>query len=812
MSDSSVRFVVIGGVAAGASAAARARRLSEEASITMIERGPDISFANCGLPYYIGEEITDRAKLSLHTPESLSKLLNIQILTRTEAVKIDREKKVVVIKKADQETQEIPYDKLLLAPGARPIKPPLKGINDPRIMTLRNLQDMDAMKATIQKSSRVLVIGAGFIGLEMVEMLKKLGKDVTLVELQSQVLPQMDPEMTKQIETGLVQKGVSLILGDGIAEFQPSEDKIVAQLNSGKKIEADFVVLSIGIQCESDLAQQAGLELGIRKSIKVNSFQQTSDPDIYAAGDVAETHDPILGKRVAVPLGGPANRQGRTVADHIFLGNKAMPYPGTIGTAIVRVFDVAAGVTGYTEKRLLQEKVPYRHTIITGYHHASYYPGAVPLVVKILWDPNDGRLLGGQVTGCEDVDKRLDVLSTAITGRLTIDNLCHLELAYAPPFGSAKDVINLAGFSAKNIQDGLVDVTNVLPEKEKEQILDVRPMEMVKANPVPDAMAIPLDQLRSRHSEISKEKPVTTICALGKSSYFAARVLSQKGFQAKSFSGGWNLYSQKPVLCVSTPCSPTSCQGNMPMSSLEPIKIDTCGLACPGPIMKIKEGLQNLAEGQEIVVQASDPGFAKDFPAYCQGVGLEFLGMEQNKGIITARARKGKAVCAPVAGKSPNGATLVVFSYEMDKVLASLVIANGAAAMGGNVTMFFTFWGLNVLRKGKKDAPSKVPGKDFMDKMFGWMMPQGANALKLSRMNMAGMGTLMMKSRMKQKNLPSVTGLLEEAIKNKIRLVACSMSMEAMGIKAEELIEGVEIGGVADFLSACRETGTNLFI
>lgn len=388
--SSALRFVIVGGVAAGASAAARARRLSEDAEIIMLEKGPDISFANCGLPYYVGGEIVDRAKLSLHTPESLSKMLNIKIFTKTEATKIDRERKVVVIKRLDQENkeEEIMYDKLLLAPGARPIKPPLKGINDPRIMTLRNLQDVDKIKESIQKANQVLVIGAGFIGLEMVEMLKKLGKEVTLVELQSQVLPQMDAEMTKQIENELVQKGVSLILGDGIAEFEASPEKITAQLNSGKKIQADCVILSIGIQCESELAQQAGLELGIRKSIKVNEFQQTSDPDIYAAGDVAETNDPILGKRAAVPLGGPANRQGRVVADHIFLSkidsSKVKPYPGTIGTAIVRVFDVAAGVTGYTEKRLIQEKVSYRHTIITGYHHASYYPGAVPVVVKIL--------------------------------------------------------------------------------------------------------------------------------------------------------------------------------------------------------------------------------------------------------------------------------------------------------------------------------------------------------------------------------------------------------------------------------------------
>lgn len=808
----SLRFVIIGGVAAGASAAARARRLSEEAIITMIERGPDVSFANCGLPYYIGGEIGDRAKLAIQTPESLERLLNIRIMTRTEVVKIHRERKVITVR-SEKGEEEIPYDKLLLAPGAKPIRPPLKGIEDPRIMTLRNLQDMDNIKERIKARREILVIGAGFIGLEMVEMLKRLDKEVTLVELQPQVLPQMDPEMTKQIEVELAQKGVNLILGDGIQEFSSSPEKITAKLNSGKAISADAVILSIGIQCESDLAIQAGLELGQRKAIKVNSFQQTSDPDIYAAGDVVETADPILGKRVVVPLGGPANRQGRVAADHIFLGNKAFPYPGTIGTAIVRVFDIVAGVTGYTEKRLRQENLPYRQTIVTGYQHASYYPGAVPILLKILWNPQDGRLLGGEITGFDGIDKRLDVLSTAISGHLNIDDLCHLELAYAPPFGSARDVINIAGFAAQNIQSGLMETTFSLPETKDAQILDVRPLEVAKSNPVPGAVSIPLDQLRKRHSELSLEKPVTTVCALGKSSYFAARILTQKGFKARSLNGGWNLYSLKAIP------SEKNSEGNNMIKAVElptqvdAIKINTCGLSCPGPIMKIKESLGKLSEGQELVVEASDPGFAKDFPVYCQSVGLEFLGMETKKGIITARARKNtQATGTPIVTPNRNGATLVVFSYELDKVLAALVIANGAAAMGGKVTMFFTFWGLNVLRKSSKNDKKTILDKSFMDKMFAWMMPQGVDKLTLSHMNMGGMGTAMMKDRMKQKNLPNVPMLLSEALKNGVRLVACSMSMDAMGIKAEELIDGIEIGGVADFLAASQHTATNLFI
>lgn len=819
MESASLRFVIIGGVAAGASAAARARRLSESAEITLIERGPDVSFANCGMPYFIGEEIKERSKLAIQTPESLTQLLNITIHTHTEAVKIHRERKVVIVRNvANGQEREIPYDKLLLAPGARPMRPALPGIDDPRIMTLRNLQDMDNIKARVTTARKVLVIGAGFIGLEMVEMLVKLGKEVALVELQNQVLPQMDAEMTKHIQAEIVAKGVELILGDGIAGFDNQPAAISARLNSGKTVTGDVVILSIGVQCESDLAAQTGLELGQRRAIKVNEWQQTSDPNIYAAGDAVETADPILGKRVVVPLGGPANRQGRVVADHIFLGDKALPYPGTLGTAIVRVFDVAAGVTGYTEKRLAAEKIPYRATTVTYFQHASYYPGAVPLLVKILWSSETGKLLGGQVTGCDGVDKRLDVLSTALQGKMTIDDLCQVELSYAPPFGSARDVINLAAFSAQNIQRGLVEPTYMLPESDDVQLVDVRPPEQVQVSPIPNAIAIPLAKLRQQLPKLDKNKPTITACAVGKTSYFASRILKQHGFAVSSFVGGWNLKSLNPMTvkptfkaCGTDNACKGSAGGTKLMENLAPIEVDACGLSCPGPIMKIKESIAKLSPGQKLIVKASDPGFEKDFPAYCQATGLEFLSLEKSKGILTASARKlGEAALATTTeAKAGNGATIVVFSCDLDKVLASFVIANGAAAMGGRVTMFFTFWGLNALRK---EGKVKVSGKTFMDKMFGWMMPKGLGALPLSRMHMAGMGTWMMKGRMKAKNLPNLPGLVAQAKQAGIRLVACSMSMEAMGLKQEELLDGVEIGGVADFLAASGKTATNLFI
>jgi len=802
-----LRLVIIGGVAAGASAAARARRLSENASITILERGEDISFANCGLPYHIGGEITERSALAIHTPESLGDLLNIDIFVRTEAIKIDiHQKMVIAYDHRENKEHQLPYDKLLLAPGAKPIRPPMPGIDDPRIMILRNLQDMDKIKKKLDSAKNILVIGAGFIGLEMVEMLVHLKKNVHLVELQEQVLPVLDKDMVKHIHVELIDNGVNLVLGDGIKSFESSENALIAHLNSDKTISSDLVILSIGVQSESKLAEDAQLELGIRKSIKVNEYLQTSNPDIYAAGDVAETEDPILGQRVVVPLGGPANRQGRVAADHMILGDKARPYPGTIGTSIVRVFSLTAGITGYSEKRLATEDIEFKKVIVTANQHAGYYPGAVPLTLKIIWSANDNRLLGAQAYGFDGVDKRLDVLSTAIKGNLSIEDLCHLELAYAPPFGSARDVINIAGFAAQNINDDLLTPVYNLPEDDQTQLVDVRPKETSDLHPIPGATNIPMNELRNRLNEIDKDKPVVTVCSLGKMSYFASRIFKQNNFNVFSMIGGMNVKSPQPMQQVNPK---KDGDVNMETNTLEPLTLDTCGLACPGPIMKIKESIGLINPGQELIVKASDPGFSSDFNAFCKANGLEVLSVTKTKGIITGHAKKMAQSPQTSAVSAQSGATLVVFSCEMDKVLASFVIANGAAAMGGDVTMFFTFWGLNVLRK---DMNTQTLNKDFLDKMFGRMMPKGVDALPLSRMHMAGMGTRMMKWRMNSKNLPSLEGLMADAQKAGIRMVACSMSMDAMGITKDELIDGVEIGGVADFLDACHQTKTNLFI
>ncbi len=533
------KIVVVGGVAAGASFAARCRRLDEEAEITLIERGPDVSFANCGLPYYIGGEIASRESLAVQTPQSLQALLRLNVKTRSEARAIDTEAKTVeVVNLADGSQEKIAYDALMLAPGAKPLRPPLKGIDAPRIHTLRNLQDMDRIQESAITARRAVVVGAGFIGLEMAEQLHRIGLQVSIVEMMTQVLPQLDPEMSRLMESELQENGIEVVLGDGIASFESGEGSVACSLQSGRKLEADLVVLSIGVRPETELAKEAGIKLGNRGHILVDTFQRTSAPDVYAAGDAVETIDRTTREASSVPLGGPANRQGRVAADHLILGEKARAYPGSLGTAIVRVFSVAAGLTGWTERRLQQAGKPYEVSMVNDNHHAGYYPGARPLTLKVLWDPQTLEVLGAQATGFEGIDKRLDVLATAIVGKLTVEDLCHLELSYAPPFGSAKDVVNLAGFSAVNRLDGLVEVVHELPDPKKVQIVDVRPGPLFQAHPLADAINIPFPTLRESLGKLDKESPVVTVCAFGKMSYFAARILKQKGFQVKSFSGG----------------------------------------------------------------------------------------------------------------------------------------------------------------------------------------------------------------------------------------------------------------------------------
>ena len=542
-----MRIIIVGGVAAGASAAARARRLAEDAEIIVVERGSHVSFANCGLPYYIGGEIAERDKLLIVSPEQLAQRFRLDVRRHSCVESIDRSAKSVRIREVETGREyEESYDKLILAPGAAPVRPPIPGIDLPGIFTLRNLDDVDAIKAAVDAGvRRAVIVGAGFIGLEMVENFVRRGIDVTLVELQHQILPPCDREMTTPLMHALAEQGVTLILGDGAERFQPADDGLVVRLTSGRELPAELVLLSIGVRPENELARDAGLEIGERGGIRVDDRMQTSDPDIYAAGDVVEIRDIPGGAPAQIPLAGPANRQGRIAADNA-LGRQAS-YRGTQGTSILRLFGWTISGTGASESTLRRRGRSYRKVYVHPFDHATYYPAAEQMTLKLLFDAESGEILGAQGVGKSGVDKRIDVLSMAIQAGMTVFDLEEVELGYAPQYGSAKDPINMLGFVASGLLRGdhpQIDVDELLEMDRSEQplILDVRTKEEIAEGQIPGAMSIPVDELRSRLGELPKDRRIAAYCRVGIRGYIATRILLQSGFDAVNVSGGYMTY------------------------------------------------------------------------------------------------------------------------------------------------------------------------------------------------------------------------------------------------------------------------------
>jgi len=543
------KYLIVGGVAGGATTAARLRRLDEHAEIIMFERGKYISYANCGLPYYIGGTITDRNELFVQTPQSFFDRLKVDVRTEQEVIDIDREKKTILIHdiQADKDYFES-YDKLILSPGAEPIRPPIPGIGDKAIFTMRNVPDTDAIKSYIEENKvrRAVIVGAGFIGLEMAENLHHLGIKVTIVEMAEQVMTPLDFEMAAEVHQHLKTKHVEFYLKDAVKSFERFDDQLAVQLQSCKWLKTDMVILSIGVRPDSKLAAKAGLELGVGNGIIVNDYLQTSDQDIYAVGDAICFNSPITGKQTITYLAGPANKQGRLCADNIVKGN-LHKYEGSIGTAIAKVFDVTVASTGVSEKLLKAEGISYLASIIHASSHAGYYPNALPMSIKILFEPQHGRLLGAQVIGYDGVDKRIDLLATIIKHKETIYDLQTIEHAYAPPFSSAKDPVNIAGFVAENIINGMVKIMHWNDihslDLAKTILLDVRTKEEYKAGYIKHAINIPVDELRNRLSELTKDKKIVVYCAAGQRAYVAARILMQSGFSdVHNLSGGYMTY------------------------------------------------------------------------------------------------------------------------------------------------------------------------------------------------------------------------------------------------------------------------------
>ena len=816
-----MKYLIVGGVAGGASTAARLRRLDESAEIIMFERGDYISYANCGLPYYIGEVIYEREKLFVQTPDSFAARFNIEARVRSEVERVNPEKKTITVHNLDSGgLYEETYDKLILSPGAAPVRPPLEGIDTEGIFTLRNVNDTDRVKGYIEEHDvkRALIVGAGFIGLEMAENLHEYGIQVSIVEMADQVMTPVDYEIATAVHQHFKSKGVGLHLQEAVTAFRPVEDGIDVVLKSGLVLQVDMVVLSIGVRPDVKLAREAGLEIGEMGGIKVNEFLQTSHPDIYAVGDAIEFPNPVSGRPALAFLAGPANKQGRICADNVVNGNH-QKYKGSISTAIAKVFDLTVGATGLSAKMLDRLQIPYKEAIVHGASHAGYYPGAIMMDIKINFSPEDGKLLGAQAVGIDGVDKRLEMMSAVIRNGGTIYDLMELEQAYAPPYSSAKDPVNMAGFVADNMLSGKVKMISwrELKDMDRSQVMlvDVRTAEEFAMGSIEGAVNISLDGSRGEYQKLPKDRTIVVFCAIGLRGYIAARVLMQHGYDVVNLNGGYKTYST----AMAEQCNPIKYSKPEPKKPVEvkvpekvmekkSLTIDAGGVQCPGPVMKLKGGMEQLKVGERLEIKVTDQGFSRDVASWAKMTGNQLVDVKEEKGIITAVLEKGAGVCPVVKEGAGNNKTLIVFSDDLDKALASFVIANGAASTGRKVTMFFTFWGLNVIRKERTD----VVKKDTMSKMFGMMMPAGSRKLSLSKMNMMGMGTRMMRKVMRNKQIDSLESLIEQARNNGVEFIACQMSMDVMGITKEELIDGVNVGGVATYLERAEDANVNLFV
>ncbi len=794
-----MRTIIVGGGAAGASCAARLRRLDENSEIIILEKTNEISIANCGLPYYCSDVISDKEKMLVSNPKVFKNLLNVEVRLNSEATSINREAKTVTV----NNEYSLTYDKLVLAQGANPIKPPIQGIENKNLFTIRTLSDADNIKNHIKDNNvkNAVVVGGGFISVEMSENLVHMGLNTTLVELADQILSPYDEEIVAFVQNEMRDKGVNLILQDAVSVFE-NKDVI---LNSGKKIPYDIAVLAIGVRPETSLAKNCDLEIGKTGGIKVNEHMQTSDPNIYAAGDSVEIIDFVTGKETLIPLAGPANRQGRIIADNIYgLGST---YKKSQGTSILKVFDLAIAGVGKNEKQLIKQNIEYKKIHIWGNSHAGYYPKALPLLLKVLFD-GEGKILGAQSVGAEGVDKRIDVISSVMRQGGKIQDLIDSELCYAPPYSSAKDPVNIIGMAADNILKNLSKPAFYEDLKDS-YLIDVRPKEAFEMSTIEGAINIDANSLRENIEKIPKDKKVILFCTKGFTSYVAARVLLQEGFDnIYNLSGGILLY--KEIVKDKQGAFSQIMEKQTTSANINgAIKIDACGMQCPGPIMKLSKTLKEINEGEIVEISTTDSGFKSDIESWCKSTNNTLLGITTENKIIKAIIQKGTGKEVPLPETSDkNGQTMVVFSNDLDKALAAMIIANGAAASGKKVTLFFTFWGLNILRKSN-NQPVK---KGLIDKMFSLMMPKGAEKLILSKMHMGGLGTLMMKWVMKNKNVSSLTELIKSAKENGVKFIACNMSMDVMGIKQEELIDGVEIAGVAKYISESSDSNSNLFI
>ncbi|MGL5085188.1 MAG: FAD-dependent oxidoreductase, partial [Clostridium sp.] len=732
------RVLIVGGVAGGASAAARLRRLDENIEIIMFERGEHISFANCGLPYYIGETIKNRDALLLQTPKKMDDRFKVNVRINSEVIGIDTDNKKVKVKSKEDGEYEEGYDYLILAPGAKPIQPNIPGGNSEKIFTLRNVWDTDRIKNYVDNSEikSAVVIGGGYIGVEMAENLKERGLDVTIIEAAPHVLAPFDSEFSALVEKELNENGVSIILNDMVKGFKDTEDGIDVILASEKQVKTQIVISAIGVMPDTAFIKSSGVELGERGHVKVNEHMMTNKENVFAVGDAISVRDYVNGEESFIPLAGPANRQGRIVADNIAGINSS--YKGTMGTSIIKVFDMVAASTGNNERTLNRYNIKYKKVYLYPMSHASYYPNATQLSLKVLYDL-EGKVLGAQALGYEGVDKFIDVIATVIKFGGTMEDLTELELAYAPPFSSAKSPANMAGFIAQNEMRGLEKLITLEElksyDESKQILLDVREKNEIEINGgIPNFINIPVDKLRENLETLDKNKEIIVSCAVGVRGHIASRILLQNGFKVRNLTGGHKVYKnwdyKAEVIEKNNDTNKNDSDDNNNSGSelnlgqnleektkvdvkeeaaveqeatkKEIIELDATGLSCPGPLMKVKTVMDGIKTGDILKIKASDPGFYRDIQSWSSKTNNSLLNVEKNKGIIEATIQKGdgleEAVLTvadeKILAKQIKGQTIVVFSGDLDKAIASFIIANGAATMGKKVTMLFTFWGL----------------------------------------------------------------------------------------------------------------------
>ena len=809
-----MKHLIIGGVAGGATAAARIRRLDEDAEIVLLEKGGYISYANCGLPYYIGGVIEDRQNLFVQTPKSFSRRFHVDVRVENEAVAIDTASKTVRVRRRDGSEYTESYDKLLLSPGSSPVRPPLEGIGLQGVFTLRNVEDTDNIKTYLQthKVKDAIVVGGGFIGLEMAENLREAGAAVSIVEMADQVMTPVDYSIASFVHRELMDQGVGLYVKTGLQKIDRRDGRLVASLSTGTELECDLLLLSVGVRPNVTLAKDSGIELG-KRGIKVDSHLRTSAPDVYAVGDAIEYPHPYTGELWLNYLAGPANRQARIVADNMVKGDVA-EYEGAIGTSIAKVFGLTVGATGLSSKKAAQMGLEHRSIIITSATNASYYPGSFQMTLKIVFGL-DGRIFGAQAVGHTGVDKRIDEIAQVIKLGGSIYDLQRTEHCYAPPFSSAKDPVALAAYAAGNILDGSMPAISWREVEEKRAsgaaLIDVRTPDEFATGSIEGAVNIPLDDIRERIPEIPRDKEIVLFCAVGLRGYVAQRILLGKGFErVVNLNGGYKVYSVATMEVCSVARPAREPEEKKEEEPAEVIRVDACGLSCPGPIMKLKKAMDGAKEGERIEVVATDAGFPRDAVAWSESTGNKVISRSVKDGYHTVVFEKGapKAEAPGGYAPAPKNKTFICFSDNLDRVIATFILANGAAATGHKVSIFFTFWGLNVIKKQDKPAVRK----DFFGKMFGWMMASDSRHLHLSKMSMWGMGDRLIRHIMRKKNIDSPESLIRQAMDNGVEFIACQMTMDMMGIAKEELIDGVNVGGVATYMNRAEDSAVNLFL